>query len=308
LKSAVLERIGDAIRFNPRLLELAAHYRFAPKPVAPARGNEKGRVERAIQYIRHSFFAAREWADLEDLNNQAKVWCIQVAGARQCAEDREVTVSEAFEKEKASLLSLPENPFPAYEMVVAKAGKWPYIRFDLNDYSVPHEYVRRQVTVVADNQWVRIVDGSAELAKHKRCFEKRRQIEMPCHIEKLKEQKLKAKKGSGMNRLFSAAPSAKELFKLAAERGHPIGSFTNKLLSLLDLYGACEVEAAVQEVVRSGACHCSAVSQELERRRRRRGLLSPIAVNLPNDSRINNLDVAPHSLASYDSLSKEVEQ
>ena len=41
LKSAVLERQGDAIRFNPALLALAGHYRFEPRPVAPARGNEK---------------------------------------------------------------------------------------------------------------------------------------------------------------------------------------------------------------------------------------------------------------------------
>jgi transposase len=59
LKSAVLERVGDAIRFNPQLLALAGHYRFEPRPVAPARGNEKGRVERAIRYIRDSFFAGR---------------------------------------------------------------------------------------------------------------------------------------------------------------------------------------------------------------------------------------------------------
>jgi transposase len=49
LKSAVLERQGDAIRFNPALLALAGHYRFEPRPVAPARGNQKGRVERAIR-------------------------------------------------------------------------------------------------------------------------------------------------------------------------------------------------------------------------------------------------------------------
>ncbi len=54
LKSAVLERQGDAIRFHPTLLALAAHYRFEPRPVAVARGNEKGRVERAIRYIRDS--------------------------------------------------------------------------------------------------------------------------------------------------------------------------------------------------------------------------------------------------------------
>ena len=40
LKSAVLERQGDAIRFHPTLLEFAGHYRYEPRPVAPARGNE----------------------------------------------------------------------------------------------------------------------------------------------------------------------------------------------------------------------------------------------------------------------------
>ena len=58
LKSAVLERIDDAIHFNPTLLELAAHYHFSPRPVAVARGNEKVRCERAIRFIRDSFFAA----------------------------------------------------------------------------------------------------------------------------------------------------------------------------------------------------------------------------------------------------------
>ena len=68
LKSAVLERRGDAIRFNPVLLEFAAHYRYEPRPVAVARGNEKGRVERAIRYVRDNFFAARTYTDLDDLN------------------------------------------------------------------------------------------------------------------------------------------------------------------------------------------------------------------------------------------------
>ena len=68
MKSVVLERRGEAIRFHPTLLELAAHYRFEPRPVAPARGNEKGRVERTIRFIRDAFFSARSFADLEDLN------------------------------------------------------------------------------------------------------------------------------------------------------------------------------------------------------------------------------------------------
>ncbi len=308
LKSAVLERIGDAIRFNPVLLNFAAHYRYAPKPVAIARGNQKGRVERAIQYIRHSFFAARKWDGLDDLNAQAVSWCNEIAGARKCAEDRELTVMEAFEQEKTSLMPLPENPYPAYERKAVSVGKTPYVRFDLNEYSVPHEFVRRQVTVLADSEFVRVVDGLKEIARHKRCFDKQRQIETPEHIARLVEEKKKAKKGSGMNRLLSAAPTARKFFSMAAERGHPIGSLTSKLLSLLDLYGAVEMETALQEVVNSGACHCSDVAHVLERRRRQKGMLSPIAIALPDDKRITNLVVRPHSLAGYDCLSAEEAQ
>ncbi len=305
LKSAVLERVGDSIRFNPRLLEMASYYRFAPKPVAVARGNQKGRVERAIQYIRHSFFAARQWDGLEDLNKQAAEWCEAVAGGRKCAEDREMKVKEAYDQEKSKLMKLPDNPFAAYEIVVVSVGKTPYVRFDLNDYSTPHEYVQRKLTVLANSDWIRIIDGVKEVAKHRRCFEKRRQIETAEHVARLVEQKKKAKKGSGMSLLFSTAPSAKEMFNMAAERGYPIGSLTSKLLTLLDLYGPVELEEAIKEVVTAGACHCSDVTQVLERRRRKKGLLSPIAIQMPDDERLRNFVILPHSLASYDSLSGE---
>src|SRR5271163_443660 len=72
LKSAVLERRGDAIRLHPTLPGFAGHYRFEPRPVAVARGNEKGRVERAFGYVRGAFFAARSFIDLDDLNAQSR--------------------------------------------------------------------------------------------------------------------------------------------------------------------------------------------------------------------------------------------
>jgi transposase len=99
LKSAVLERQGQAIRFHPTLLDFAAHYRFEPRPVAIARGNEKGRVERAIRYVRDNFFAARTWRDLDDLNAQAEAWCEGQALERPCPEDRSMSVRGAFEQE-----------------------------------------------------------------------------------------------------------------------------------------------------------------------------------------------------------------
>ena len=107
LKSVVLERRGDAIRFNPQLLDYAGYHRFEPRPANVARGNEKGRVERAIRYIRNSFFAARKWTDLADLNRQADEWCAQIADARRCPEDRSRTVAEVFAEEQPRLRGLP---------------------------------------------------------------------------------------------------------------------------------------------------------------------------------------------------------
>ena len=83
LKTAVLERQGDLIRFHPRLLELAGHYHFATKPCAPYRGNEKGKVERTIRYLRYSFFDARSFSSVDDLNAQLAAWIETVAHARR---------------------------------------------------------------------------------------------------------------------------------------------------------------------------------------------------------------------------------
>ena len=189
LRSAVLERVGDAIRFNPRLLELAAHYRFEPRPVALARGNEKGRVERAIRFARDAFFAAREFRDLDDLNAQALAWCEDAAAERRCPEDRSRSVREVFAEEQPHLLGLPDNPFPCEERVQVSVRKSPYARFDLNDYTIPHNHVNRTLMVLASVDTVRILDGSEVIATHPRSFDRGAQIEQPGHIEALVTRK-----------------------------------------------------------------------------------------------------------------------
>ncbi len=302
LKSAVVERRGDAIRFNDTYLELAQHYRFEPKPVNVARGNEKGRCERAISFVRKSFFEAREYKDLDDLNSQALEWCNGVAGDRRCAEDRTMTVAQAFELEKQSLLALPPNPFPVYEKEVVRVGKTPYVRYDLNDYSAPYTMAKKTVQVVADLETVRIMNGLTEIACHKRSWDKGAQIEDPRHIEELKERKQEAKQHRGMDRLHQAAPASEKMFQIAAKRGQNLGALTSGLLHLLDLYGAVELEQGVLEAVSAEACHVSAVRQVLERRRREQSLPEPVAIVVPADPRIKNLVVIPHDLASYDKL------
>jgi transposase len=304
LKSAVLERVGAAVRFNPTLLSFAAHYRFEVRPVAVARGNEKGRVERAIRFVRESFFAARLWRDLPDLNRQAKEWCDGEATDRPWPGDRASgkTVRDAYEEEKARLLPLPTTPYPCEERVEVAVGKTPYVRFDLNDYSVPHTCVRRTLTVLATEEKLRIFDGTEIVAEHARSFDRGRTIEDRTHVERLEAEKLEARRGRGQDRLARSCPSARTLFEKLAERGFNLGNATVRLLKLLDSYGAEQLEKAIAEAIEKDTPHVHAVRNVLERDRADRGEAPLIPVVLPENETVRNLTVRPHELSTYDEL------
>ena len=112
-KVVVLERHGSAARFHPLLVDLARAMRVELRLCAPYRGNEKGKVERTIQYLRHSFFAARRFSSVEDLNQQLADWIERIAHARVVPDDPERRlVRDALVEERTRLLSLPEHRFP----------------------------------------------------------------------------------------------------------------------------------------------------------------------------------------------------
>lgn len=302
LRSAVLERRGEAIRFHPTLLDLSAHYRFEPRPVAVARGNEKGRVERAIRYIRDSFFAGRRWSNIDDLNAQAAAWCSGVSAHRPCPEDPSLTVREAFEQERAQLIGLPDNPYPTDERLEVSVGKTPYVRFDRNDYSVPHTQVRRTLTVLASLTQVRVLEGRQVIAEHARVYGKGEQIEDPAHIEALISAKRAARHHRGQDRLAQAAPSSSQLLQQAALRGTPLARTTAELERLLDEYGAGELEQAIAEALNNDIPHPNAVRQVLERRREQRDQAPPLVLTLPDNDKARNIVVRTPSLARYDQL------
>ncbi len=299
-----MERQGDAIRFHPTLLAFAGHYRFEPRPVAPARGNEKGRVERAIRYVRESFFAARTFENLDDLNTQAVQWCNGLAADRLCPAARELRVRDAFLQEQPRLLPLPENPFITDEVLPVKIGKTPYARFDLNDYSVPHTYVSRTLTIRATPTRVRIVDGTAVLADHPRSYDRGAQVEDPAHIEALVGEKRHAREHRRANRLTLSAPATTELLLRAAANGANLGSVTLGLLRLLDRYGASELQAAILDTLESGAPHPHSVRLALERRRETNNAPPPIEIRLPDHVREKDTVVQPHRLDRYDTLTE----
>jgi hypothetical protein len=302
LKSAVLERQGTVIRFNPTLLALASHYRFEPRPVAVARGNEKGRVERSIRYIRDAFFAGRQFTDVADLNAQADVWVIEQAGARRCPEDESMTVSEAFLQERERLLALPGDAFPSEEIKAVSAGKTPYVRFDLNDYSIPHTCVARSLTVAATLEQVRILDGQTLVATHLRSYDRRQQIEIPEHVADLVAEKHQACAHRGTDQLVQAIPTSRALLTGAVERGEPLGRTVRALAELLERYGIAELTAAIDEALARDVPHPNAVRLALERRRQTIAAPPPLAVCLPEHLKRRDIAVRPHGLADYDNL------
>jgi transposase len=303
MKTAVLERHASAIRFHPTLLALSSHYHFEPRAAAPARGNEKGRVERAIRYIRDNFFAGRHYASLEDLNAQANQWCQGTSADRRCPEDPQLSVREAFLQEKPSLLALPDTPFDTREHTVVRAQKTPYVRFDLNDYSLPHQHVQKSLTVNACLKEVRIIDGSQLIATHPRSFSKGEQIENEQHVNALWLAKTNAKQHRGQNRLCQASTQTEALLQHIIKRGHPIKGAVNRLNQLLDDYGASELHQAMGEAIKQHSPYVEGVAQILECRRERRQQPPPIAVSVPD--KVKHYQVKPANLSDYDKLGEQ---
>ena len=309
LKAVVLERVGDIIRFHPRLLDLAGHYHFAPRPVARARGNEKGRVERAIRYMRDSFFAARVFRSVEDLNRQLDEWIETVAHVRIVPGDRDKRlVHEALAEERPRLLALPAHPYACDYVRGVASGKSPYIRFDKNDYSIPHTLVRKPLTLVASDTLVRLLDGDVEVARHVRSWEHGRQIEVEAHLAALADDKRKARDHRGRNRLMVACPSASSFLDKVALHGGHLGGTTTRLLHLLDQYGAVELERALTEAHQRGAFAAQSVAHVLDQHRRARGARAPLPPLLPDDPRVRDLVVSQRPLRSYDVLARSNEE
>jgi len=306
LRSAVLERQGDAIRFHPTLLALSAHYRFEPRPVAVARGNEKGRVERAIRYIRDSFFAGRNWKTLQELNQQADEWCQGVSADRRCPENNELSVREAFLQEQPGLLTLPDNPFDSRERVAVIARKTPYIRFDSNDYSIPHGQVQKNLTVLADLVRVRVLDGADVIAEHDRSFDKGQQVEDETHINALWLAKTHARLHRGQDRLNAASDHVPALLQQSIERGHVLKTTVRLLNQLLDDYGRAELHCALNEALKQQSPYPQAVQQILECRRDEQNKPPPLAVAVPD--KVKQYSVKTASLSDYDQLSALTEE
>jgi len=303
LKTAVLERLGTAaVHFHPRLLELCAHYHFQPRPCGVRKPAQKGRVERAIRYIRESFFAARSFTTLDDFNRQAWLWRDEVAHGRPWPDDHSRTVAEVLAEERGYLVPLPSHPFDTDQVIPVRSRKTIYIRFDSNLYTIPPVAVGRPLTLVASDTRVRILDGTTELADHRRCFERTQRVEDEAHVQALLEEKRRAQGSVLSTRLTGVAPQVEDLLQAAFERGESAAAQMRQLLELLDRYGAAELRAAVSEALEHKTPRASSVGYLLERRRRAAKTPVALPVDLSRRPDLADFHVNPHPAEIYDEL------
>lgn len=301
MKTVVIERMGDAIRYHPRLLELARHYAFSPRVCAPYRANQKGRVERAVRYLRESFLAARAFADLADARRQYAAWAATYEGTRPCRSDPSRTVEAAWQYEKTLLTPLPPRPLHATDSRAVCAAKQPYIAVDANLYSIPHDLVGRPLTLVVAEDTVEVYDGETCRARHARSYDRRKVIEEPAHIDALKAAKKAARHTTGRERILAEAPAAQQLYEMLVQYEVPIAPETRSLTLLLERYGGADLDAAIRTAVERKTPRASSVEQLLAGRARA-GRLPPTTPLVLSGEKAAMASVKNHSLEDYDAF------
>jgi transposase len=297
-KAVVLERHGDAARFHPDLLDLASHYHVQPRLCAVGQAPPKGRVERAVRYLRERFFAGRRITDLATGNRELARFLEEIALPRPHPVFNHRSVADVLAEERPQLLPLPTTPPITDRVLSVAADKTASVRFDTNLYSVPPAAAAKTLTLVVSDAQVRVLDGGVEVARHARCWGRRQVIELPEHREAILQIKRAAQELKGRDRLRALIPSIDTLYARWIEAGRSLRHATAFANRLLDLYGEAIFIHAVTEILQRGLHDPGALAQLCEQQRRARSRPVPIEITVP--SHVPDRDVIPHNLEDYD--------
>lgn len=252
MKTVVIERSGSAVRYNIAFTRMRQHYHFKAKTCPPRCPEQKGKVERAVRYIRDSFVQERTFLSAKEAQRRFMSWTEQIAGERPCQSDREMTVTEALKVEKGLLMPLPQHPYECCDVREVRPRKYPFVTFDLNEYSVPHILVGETLTLLADSKRIRIVHKNDVVAEHPRLWGAREVAENPEHIATLLETRHAGADAQGRVRLAREVPGIEQLYQALIEAETPLGRATVRLTALLDTYGSKCMRDALEHAHKSG--------------------------------------------------------
>ncbi len=140
----------------------------------------KGKVERLISMIRKDFFYAREFVDMDDLNRQFALWCMEVANTRRHGTTRRI-VADDLVKERPHLIPLPPHPYDEAIRMERKVNREGMISVDTNHYSVPTTTTSRVVDVHIGPSTLRLFSKGELIATHPRLEGKHQRRLDPLH-------------------------------------------------------------------------------------------------------------------------------
>lgn len=182
LKTAVQKMMEGRDRVEQEaFIGLQAHYVFKAEFCNPASGNEKGRVEGTVGYVRRNALVPKPIVQsLEELNDYLLEWCLEEAG-RTHVPNKTETVLEMWEKEKQYLHPLPATRYEACKLLSCKVNKTSLISVETNRYSVPSRFVGQAVWAKIFVDRVIVVAQNQVIAEHVRSYERNQMITILDH-------------------------------------------------------------------------------------------------------------------------------
>jgi hypothetical protein len=154
-----------------RFARFEAHYGFQAEFCAPAKGNEKGGVEREVQHFRRSCLApVPKVKDNAELDAMLEAWMQEQLERVPAGRDK--TIGELWEEEACRLIPLPGRPFDPARKLNRRVTAFSLVRDEWNAYSVPVRFVRQHVVLKRFAEHVEIYYGRELIARHGRLYER----------------------------------------------------------------------------------------------------------------------------------------
>lgn len=295
LKSAVLRRIiGKAPVFNPKYLDFANHYGFTITPCNVGKGNEKGRVENGVGYVKKNFLAGLSIPDFSAVNPGARQWLDTIANIRIHGETRKKP-TELFLEEK--LRPLPPHPYDIADISQVRASSQFRIALDTNHYSVPAEYAGTSLTLKTYPDRLCIYSGQNLIARHTRSYERHRDFEHPDHPKELLAQRKKAADQKILARFLTISPRAQDYYRELENRRMNLLHHIRQIVALSEIYPPEQVARAMEDAFTFQAFSCEYIANILEQRSRTKP--EPGALHLTRREDLLDLTVEQPDLSIY---------
>lgn len=302
LATAVAEHDGRLVRFLPRFLGFARDYNFFPHACNPASGWEKGKVERAIGYLRRNFWPLRAFTDLHDVNRQVRQWLAEIANQRMHRETRERPL-DRFHPE--ALRPLPVIPYDFRDSTEALVHKDLRLRFDGNRYCVPHRYVGRKLIIKADSSSVSIYDRVEEVVSYARSWRRGQTFGAERFEKLLAEERPAARRSQAQQRLLDSLDgvcsrsTVEAWLRGVADTDRSLSRQIQELLELMRQYGPEDVAGAIEKAAAACAFGADYIANILRQQRSPRRPQPPLRLR---DPQLNELATDPISLLEYDAF------